>query len=71
MKWGRSSEKGIYREFLEAIEKAEAQAKVRNVTIIQAAAKDNWQAAAYWLERRYPEEWGRRGRFLNKAEETD
>ena len=33
---------------------------MRNVALIQKAAKDNWQAAAWYLERRYPEDYGRR-----------
>ncbi len=28
--------------------------------IQKAAADGNWQAAAWWLERRYPADWGRR-----------
>jgi hypothetical protein len=38
---------------------AEERAVIRQVSIILAAAKTSWQAAAWWLERRYPNEWGR------------
>jgi len=48
---------GRYREFLEALKKAEASAIVRNVQIIQKAAGKTWQAAAWWLERKYPQDW--------------
>lgn len=41
-----------YLDFLEAVQKAEAEAEVRNVAIVQQAAKTKWQAAAWWLERR-------------------
>lgn len=39
-------------DFRDAIEKAEADAEIRNVAIIQKAASETWQAAAWWLERR-------------------
>lgn len=41
----------IFLEFLDAIEKAQAEAEARNVAIIQKAAFSTWQAAAWWLER--------------------
>jgi len=42
------------------IEKAEATAIIRNLTIIQLAAQKNWQAAAWFLERKDYKNWGRR-----------
>jgi len=59
---GREGEP-LYSEFLEAVEKAEAQSVVRNVAIIQRAAEETWQAAAWWLERKRPDDWGRRQRM--------
>lgn len=50
----------IYLQFLDSFKKAEATAKVRNVAIINDAAKTQWQAAAWYLERRDPEQWGRK-----------
>ena len=47
-----------YGEFADAIKKAEADAVARNVALIQAAAPKSWQAAAWWLERKYTTEWG-------------
>ena len=41
-------------EFLKSIKKAQDEAVVRNLQLIQTAAKSNWQAAAWTLERRYP-----------------
>lgn len=50
-----------YIELCEAVEKARAQAIVANVTIIQQAARTGtWQAAAWWLERSVPNQFGRR-----------
>lgn len=49
-----------YKEFREAVERARAQAEVRNVALIQsAAAGGTWQAAAWYLERTANERWGR------------
>lgn len=47
-------------EFSNAIEKALAQAEIRDVAIIGKAAEENWQAAAWRLERKFPERWGRK-----------
>jgi transposase len=47
-------------DFSDAVEKAEADAEIRNVAIIQKAASETWQAAAWWLERRRPAEYRQR-----------
>ena len=40
---------------------AEAEAEVYMVGVIRKAAEaGSWKAAAYWLERRRPDEWGKR-----------
>ena len=62
MKRGREGEEP-FREFLEMVKSAEAHAEVRNVAIIQQAANETWQAAAWWLERKRPDDWGRRQRM--------
>ena len=50
----------IFVEFAEAIERADAEGEARNVLLIQqAAGAGTWQAAAWNLERKYPEKWGR------------
>ena len=59
---GREAKQGIYFEFFDAIEKAKAQAEVRDVAIIERAANDTWQAAAWMLERKFPARWGRTDR---------
>ena len=63
-RWLREGEKaksGLKRQFWQAIKKAEKEAIVKNVGVIQKAAEQgNWQAAAWWLERRYYEDWGRK-----------
>lgn len=50
-----------YIELCEAVEKARAEAIVANVSAIQQAARTGtWQAAAWWLERTMPNQFGRR-----------
>jgi transposase len=53
-------ENGLHREFLNAVQKALAAAEVRDVTLLAAAAEESWQAAAWRLERKFPDRWGRR-----------
>lgn len=54
LKKGQEQSKGIYRTFFDAFKRAEAQAGVRSLAIVNKAAQDgNWQAAAWLLERRF------------------
>lgn len=49
-----------FRNFREAVEKAKADAEVRDIALIDKAAHDgSWQAAAWKLERKFPQKWGR------------
>jgi hypothetical protein len=48
-----------YVEFLEAIKGAEGDAAIKWLALIDKAAADTWQAAAWKLERRYPKDYGR------------
>ena len=63
--WIKKGEEGIspYVEFLYAVEKAESEAQIEFIKIIAAQAPKQWQAAAWWLERRFPEMWGRRDKL--------
>ncbi|RME86622.1 MAG: hypothetical protein D6785_03015 [Planctomycetota bacterium] len=61
MEKGRKGKSGKYVEFMEAIKKAEAKAISFAVScIFESARKGQWQAAAWWLERRFPEDWGKK-----------
>lgn len=62
--WLKKGESGEspYAEYLEAIKKAEAVAEVRNVTLIQNAAANTWTAAAWYLERKHWDRWGKKDR---------
>jgi hypothetical protein len=54
---GKKERRGKFRDFWDAIKKAEAEAVFDRVQCIKAASdKGTWQAAAWWLERRYPDE---------------
>lgn len=57
---GERARSGAKREFWEAIRAAEAQAEVRNVLLVEAAAATEWRAAAWMLERKHFERWGRK-----------
>jgi hypothetical protein len=61
MKQGRDAKEGtLAREFYDLVRSASNTAEARNVMCIQKAAKTTWQAAAWWLERRRAEAYGRR-----------
>lgn len=66
-RWLREGEQGqhpLKREFYESVKRAEARAIARNVALVQRAAQEgNWQAAAWWLERKFPSEWGKKDRY--------
>lgn len=58
---GEQEGKGVYYEFAEALKTAEAQAEAKRVELILKAGKLNdWKANAWYLERKYPERWGKR-----------
>jgi hypothetical protein len=62
LKLGRESsapEHAVYRELLDNIIKAEAWSIARDVNLIKRAARKSWFAAAWMLERKLPEEFGR------------
>ena len=56
---GKRQSRGQYHDFYEEVKKARGRAISRNVAIIQKAAEKQWQAAAWWLERVCPDEFGR------------
>ncbi|MNW47468.1 hypothetical protein D3C74_247980 [compost metagenome] len=52
-------------EFEADVKKAQADAEVRNITMINKAGAEDWRAAAWFLERAYPERWGRNKREVD------
>ena len=63
LQWGREREEEPYLQFMQAVKRAEREAEVRAVAIIQRLMVDNWQAAMTYLERKHPDCWGRRDRL--------
>lgn len=64
---GRKEESGIYHEFFQAVKAAEHEAEVRAVAMVQSAMPDNWTAAMTYLERKFPNRWGRRSRIEHSS----
>jgi transposase len=58
---GEQEGKGEYFEFLRQVRLAEAQAEAERVRLILQAGKlDDWKANAWYLERKYPDRWGKK-----------
>ncbi len=68
MRWiarGKKERRGQFRDFWDALKKAEAELVIELVQRINSAAeRGTWQAAAWTLERRYPEYYSTHGREL-------
>lgn len=57
-------------EFKDAVEKAESEFIAETVARIATHGRDNWQALAWILERRYPADFGRQDRIKLEMEAT-
>lgn len=65
MKAGAAAKTGHFLEFFEEVKKVEGQGAMRLISLIQRAGNEgHWQAAAWILERRYRESYGRGGGSL-------
>lgn len=60
IKVGESGRHNQFTEFGEAVKKARSAGRIESIALIRQAAKSNWQAAAWFLERSDPENWARR-----------
>ena len=60
LKLGAAEEAGPYRDFSDGVEEALATGEMMDVQRVGNAAKDDWRAAAWRLERRHPKRWGRK-----------
>lgn len=63
LKRGNQAKRGIYHDFVHALEKAGAEAEIRDVTRVDQAGDTDWKAAAWRLERRNAAHWGRKDRM--------
>jgi hypothetical protein len=59
----------LYRDYRQRVEKASAEGRARNVTLIATHAKDDWKAAAWLLERQDPAHWARPVRSVSNEDE--
>ena len=57
---GENAKSGKYREFFEAITRAETVAEVRMVAQWQQHMPEDYRAIRDFLERRFPDRWGRK-----------
>lgn len=61
LKKGANQKTGIYKQFSDEVAQAVAESEIKDLGMIQEAAKNgNWQAAAWRLERRFNSKWGRK-----------
>lgn len=61
---GRSpGARAVYRDFVAAVEEAQARFEVLAIQRIERAGAEEWQADAWRLERRHPDRYGRRTRI--------
>lgn len=65
MELGELSENTEHVKFSDAIKRAVATAEIVSVGDVRDKV-DNWQAQAWWLERRYPDRWGNRGKQIQE-----
>lgn len=62
--WKRDS------EFSEQIRKKEIECKLSHIKNIKEASKKSWQASAWWLERKYKEEFSLKSKLDLQVNET-
>lgn len=71
MNKGEHEKKGQFSEFSEYIKRCQSQAVQLHLKLItKAATEGSWQASAWILERRHPEEFGRKDKLDMKAEHS-
>lgn len=59
---GGEQKAGKFRDFRRRVMEAEQAAEIRAVGLLMKAAENDAKHAAWWLERKFPERWGRRDR---------
>lgn len=57
---GEQATSGVYFQFLQELNGAYNAAKVTAILTVRSAFPEHWTAAAWWLERRFPGEFGKR-----------
>ena len=64
---GRAASTGQYRDLLDEVIRAEGQGAARLMAQISRQGMADWRAAAWILERRHPDDYGRRTELTGKA----
>lgn len=70
MKRGEAEEDGKYRNFYDAMTRAEAEAEARAVALWQKAMPEDWRSVQMYLERRYPDRWGKQEKLKADVQAT-
>jgi transposase len=65
-KQGKKYPEGIYGTLLQSLQEAEKSAEIAVVRAVMEAAKSDPKCGQWWLERKFPQRWGR-----NRVEITD
>lgn len=60
MKKGEQAKSGKYFELFNAVKQAEAEAEARIVANWQSKVPEDWRAAQAFLEKRFPDRWGKK-----------
>ena len=68
---GENAKSGKYREFFEAITRAETVAEVRMVAQWQKHMPEDYRAIRDFLERRFPDRWGRKDKVQQEISGPD
>ena len=63
---GETAKSGVYSEFCDTVSRAKADSALRLVSQITLQAPTDWRAAAFLLERRFPDDYGKRSEITGK-----
>ena len=63
---GETAKSGVYSEFCDTVSRAKADSAMRLVSQITLQAPTDWRAAAFMLERRFPDDYGKRSEITGK-----
>ena len=63
---GETAKSGVFREFCDTVSRAKADSALRLVSQITLQAPTDWRAAAFLLERRFPDDYGKRSEITGK-----
>ena len=68
---GEAAKSGALMEFSDAVSRAKADSALRLVSQITLQAPTDWRAAAFLLERRFPDDYGKRSEVTGKPKSTE